>query len=116
MKRSLGLSAQSVRPARLTTQLLQAKRSYAGAAEARATERRLGLPPFVLNQTPTQVSTLPNQLRVASEYRYGETATVGVFIDAGSAFEDARTNGVAHFLEHMAFKGTKNRTQQQIEL
>ncbi|KAL6043824.1 Mitochondrial-processing peptidase subunit beta [Balamuthia mandrillaris] len=91
------------------------KRCYAGVAEARATERRLGLPPYLLNQTPTQVTTLPNQLRVASEYRYGETATVGVWIDAGSAYEDERTNGVAHFLEHMAFKGTNNRTEKQIE-
>ena len=41
---------------------------------------------------------------------------VGVWIDAGSRYEDESTNGVAHFLEHMAFKGTKKRTQQQLEL
>lgn len=39
-----------------------------------------------------------------------------MWIDAGSRYEDERTNGVAHFLEHMAFKGTKKRTQQQLEL
>jgi len=61
------------------------------------------------------VTTLDNKLRVASEYRHGETATVGVFIDAGSVWEDKQTNGVAHFLEHMAFKGTTSRTQEQIE-
>jgi hypothetical protein len=33
-----------------------------------------------------------------------KTATVGVFIDAGSRAENAKNNGAAHFLEHMAFK------------
>lgn len=54
-----------------------------------------------------QVTTLPNGLRVASEaLPHAETATVGVWIDAGSRYESAATNGAAHFLEHMAFKGT----------
>ena len=39
-----------------------------------------------------------------------------MWIDAGSRYEDTKTNGVAHFLEHMAFKGTKKRTQTQLEL
>lgn len=44
-------------------------------------------------------------MRVATEKIEGcETATIGVWIDAGSRYEDGRTNGVAHFLEHMAFK------------
>lgn len=56
----------------------------------------------------TQVTTLPNGLRVATEtVPFAETATVGVWIDAGSRYETAKTNGTAHFLEHIAFKGTK---------
>lgn len=43
---------------------------------------------------------------MATENLGGETATVGVWIDAGSRFEDEKTNGTAHFLEHMAFKVT----------
>jgi processing peptidase subunit beta len=43
-------------------------------------------------------------MKVATEESGGETATVGVWIDAGSAFENDKNNGVAHFLEHMAFK------------
>jgi processing peptidase subunit beta len=39
-----------------------------------------------------------------------------VWIDAGSRYENGRNNGAAHFLEHMAFKGTKKRTQQQLEV
>jgi processing peptidase subunit beta len=54
---------------------------------------------------------------VASETVLGsETATVGVWIDAGSRYETADKNGVAHFLEHLAFKGTSKRTQQQLEM
>jgi processing peptidase subunit beta len=56
-------------------------------------------------------------MRVASETVVGsETATVGVWIDAGSRYETAQNNGAAHFLEHMAFKGTDKRTQQQLEV
>jgi processing peptidase subunit beta len=43
-------------------------------------------------------------MRVATEEGTGETATVGVWIDAGSVYENAKNNGTAHFLEHMAFK------------
>lgn len=39
-----------------------------------------------------------------------------MWIDAGSRYETAANNGAAHFLEHMAFKGTKSRTQQQLEV
>ena len=56
-------------------------------------------------------------MRVASETVVGsETATVGVWIDAGSRYETADNNGVAHFLEHLSFKGTEKRTQQQLEV
>lgn len=41
---------------------------------------------------------------------------VGLWIDAGSRFETDHNNGVAHFLEHMIFKGTKKRSQTQLEL
>eukprot|EP00128_Syssomonas_multiformis_P003570 Colp12_sorted_trinity150504_noHs@13431 len=72
-------------------------------------------PAFITNAPVTEVSKTKNGVRVASETAHGETATVGVWIDAGSRYETAKNNGAAHFLEHMAFKGTKNRTQQQLE-
>ena len=68
------------------------------------------------NVPETKVTVLSNGLRVVSEDSGGSTCTVGLWIDAGSRFEDEKTNGVAHFLEHMAFKGTKKRTQTQLEL
>jgi len=70
-----------------------------------------------INSVPeTRVTTLSNGLRVATEDYGLPTCTVGIWIDAGSRFESERTNGTAHFLEHMAFKGTKRRTQTQLEL
>lgn len=55
-----------------------------------------------------QVTQLDNGLRVGSETApFAETATVGVWIDAGSRYETDANNGSAHFLEHMAFKGTR---------
>ena len=73
-------------------------------------------PDYVLRAPTTDVTTLSNGLRVGSETTIGaETATVGVWIDSGSRYETSANNGAAHFLEHMAFKGTSNRTQKQLE-
>lgn len=52
----------------------------------------------------TKITTLPSGLRVATQDGFGVTCTLGVYVDAGSGFEDDSNNGVAHFLEHMAFK------------
>jgi len=62
------------------------------------------------------VTQLDNGLRVASEDSGASTATVGLWIDAGSRSENENNNGVAHFLEHMAFKGTAKRSQTDLEL
>ncbi|XP_042393930.1 probable mitochondrial-processing peptidase subunit beta, mitochondrial [Zingiber officinale] len=70
----------------------------------------------ILAAPETRVTTLPNGLRVATESTLASrTATVGVWIDAGSRFETDETNGTAHFLEHMIFKGTESRTVRQLE-
>lgn len=53
----------------------------------------------------TRVTTLANGFRIASESNPNQvTATVGIWLDAGSRFETKENNGVAHFLEHMIFK------------
>ncbi|CAH0548744.1 unnamed protein product [Brassicogethes aeneus] len=70
----------------------------------------------LLNVPPTKVTTLPSGIRVATEDWGSQTATVGIWIDAGSRYENAKNNGVAHFMEHMAFKGTGKRTQSQLEI
>merc|ERR1712142_1151732 len=70
----------------------------------------------LLNVPPTRVSVLDNGMRVATEDTGSPTATVGLWIDTGSRFETSANNGVAHFLEHMAFKGTSKRSQTDLEL
>lgn len=70
----------------------------------------------ILASPLTRVTTLPNGLRIATESNLAcSTATVGVWIDAGSRFESEETNGTAHFLEHMIFKGTERRSTRELE-
>lgn len=88
----------------------QAQRTFATAANATK------FPEFVLNMPKTEVTTLDNGVRVATEGGHGHTATVGVWIDAGSRYETEKNNGAAHFLEHMAFKGTSKRSQYDLEV
>jgi len=60
-------------------------------------------------------STLKNGLRIATDTLPSvETVSLGIWVGAGSRFETKENNGVAHFLEHMAFKGTKKRNAIQI--
>jgi len=65
----------------------------------------------------TRISSLPNGLRIATETSPSNnlTATIGVFIDAGSRWETSADNGVSHFLEHLAFKGTHKRSRKDLE-
>jgi len=59
--------------------------------------------------------TLPNGLRVVVEPMPGlQSACVGLWVNAGGRHERAEQNGIAHFLEHMAFKGTARRSALQI--
>ncbi len=43
-----------------------------------------------------------------------ESASLGIWAKSGSRFEEENEHGISHLLEHMAFKGTKNRSAQQI--
>ncbi len=62
-----------------------------------------------------RLTVLPNGVRIVSEAMPGlASAAVGVWVDAGARHEAEAENGIAHFLEHMAFKGTARRTALQI--
>jgi predicted Zn-dependent peptidase len=63
------------------------------------------------------VATLDNGVRVVVfRLPHLATAAVSVFVRSGSQHESARLNGISHFIEHMAFKGTRSRDCQQINL
>ncbi len=62
-----------------------------------------------------QTHKLPNGLRIVTERMPGlKSATLGLWITAGGRHERPEQNGIAHFLEHMAFKGTARRSALQI--
>ncbi|XP_071628810.1 mitochondrial-processing peptidase subunit alpha [Temnothorax longispinosus] len=54
----------------------------------------------------TQITVLPNGLKVASENRFGQFCTIGVLIDSGPRYEVAYPSGISHFLEKLAFSST----------
>src|SRR5688572_18936075 len=55
-------------------------------------------------------TVLKNGLRVVTVPMPSfESATVLVMVGAGSRYENKKNNGISHFLEHMAFKGTEKR-------
>ncbi len=59
---------------------------------------------------PVRLTRLGNGLTVVSETMPRvETVSIGVYVGTGTRDEEAAENGVSHFLEHMAFKGTARR-------
>ena len=61
------------------------------------------------------VTRLPSGLTVVTDAMpHLQSASLGVWVGAGSRDEGSDEHGISHFLEHMAFKGTKNRTARQI--
>lgn len=62
-----------------------------------------------------EITTLDNGFRVVTEHMPGlKSASVGIWVAAGGRHERPEQNGIAHFLEHMAFKGTTTRSALEI--
>jgi predicted Zn-dependent peptidase len=62
-----------------------------------------------------EVTRLPSGLAVITDSMpHLESASLGVWVGAGSRDEKPDEHGISHLLEHMAFKGTKRRTARQI--
>ena len=60
-------------------------------------------------------ATLPNGIRIVTEAMpYVRSVSLGVWVGSGSRVEHGPENGVSHFIEHMLFKGTKNRSSEDI--
>ncbi|KAJ5961256.1 Peptidase M16 core [Penicillium vulpinum] len=100
---------------RLAFNLNQALRTRAALKSIQPVKRGFASP--VALPSTTQSTTLSNGFTIATDHSpWAQTSTVGVWIDAGSRAETDKTNGTAHFLEHLAFKGTNKRSQHQLEL
>jgi predicted Zn-dependent peptidase len=62
-----------------------------------------------------ELTTLANGLRVVTDAMpHVETVSLGVWVGVGARHETEREHGISHFLEHMAFKGTRRRSARQI--
>ncbi|CAF9940644.1 hypothetical protein IMSHALPRED_002106 [Imshaugia aleurites] len=61
-----------------------------------------------------QISTLPNGVRVATEALPGPFSGVGVYVDAGSRYENEELQGVSHIIDRLAFKSTGSRTSDKM--
>src|SRR3984957_2617038 len=66
--------------------------------------RQLSQASLVPQRPPVQITTLPNKIRVATESTPGQFSSVGLYINAGSRYEDPLSSGASHFLDRMAFK------------
>jgi predicted Zn-dependent peptidase len=59
--------------------------------------------------------TLPNGLSIISEeMKHIRSVSIGIWVKSGSRDEDPERNGLSHFIEHMVFKGTRNRSAEAI--
>ena len=62
-----------------------------------------------------KTTILKNGLKIITANRpQTESVSLGFWVRTGSAYETKEENGISHFIEHMVFKGTKNRTSKQI--
>ena len=58
-----------------------------------------------------EITRLANGINVVTHHMpHLETVALGIWVKAGARDEAADENGIAHFLEHMAFKGTRRRS------
>ena len=79
------------------------------------TKKQIAKNHFSKNHLDNEIITLDNGLRISvDEMTEVETVSIGVFVNTGSRNENIKINGISHFLEHMAFKGTKTRNARQI--
>ena len=51
---------------------------------------------------------------IGEEIPYLKSIALGLWVNAGSRIENEQNSGVSHFIEHMLFKGTKNRTSKEL--
>lgn len=62
-----------------------------------------------------QKTILPNGVKVLTEtIPYVRSVSLGLWIDVGSRDEPNQSSGISHFIEHMAFKGTRTRSASEI--
>src|SRR5512142_1987158 len=51
---------------------------------------------------------------ITEEMSHIRSVSIGIWVKTGSRHEELEANGISHFVEHMLFKGTKNRSAEEI--
>jgi processing peptidase subunit alpha len=99
------LRPRSIRP--LSRRIAQASSSLPRSAASTGSR---GLATVVAEEKDPvdldQITTLPNGIRVATEALPGHFSGIGVYVDAGSRYENDALRGVSHILDRLAFKST----------
>lgn len=103
---SLSLPRQLSRSAQRTLRNSKRPRQYATVSRTAPIEAE----PTELDQ----ITTLSNGIRVATEDLPGHFSGIGVYIDAGSRYENDALRGVSHIIDRLAFKSTTKRTSDQM--
>ncbi|MBS1819561.1 MAG: insulinase family protein [Acidobacteria bacterium] len=87
-----------------------------GAVPAKAPRRKPSLQrAIIVSNTPVVRGALDNGLRLLTEQMNSvRSVSIGVWLARGSRHETAERGGIAHFVEHMLFKGTHNRSAEDI--
>ncbi|AEO57885.1 hypothetical protein MYCTH_2304617 [Thermothelomyces thermophilus ATCC 42464] len=113
---------RSCRPTRLLTRPRQPWNTLSGGrpsfpARTLATAVGRGIRVQAPSKEPTErdrVTTLPNGIRVASEDLPDAFSGVGVYIDAGSRYENESLRGASHIMDRLAFKSTGSRSADEM--
>lgn len=108
---SLSKAVTRVSPKTYSSVVVPALRSR--SLSTKSTTRTIPLPttdPCKLDE----ISTLSNGVRVATEALPGHFSGIGVFIDAGSRFENEDLRGVSHIIDRLAFKSTQRRNGDEM--
>lgn len=71
--------------------------------------------PFMFLSIMQKIYNLKNGIRLVYErMAHTKSVSIGIFVKSGSMYETKEENGISHFIEHMLFKGTKNRSAMKI--
>ncbi|KAK8123535.1 insulinase [Apiospora kogelbergensis] len=92
----------------------RASQSWTARSQFRALAS-VTVPPAKETTDLDQITTLPNGVRVASEALPGSFSGVGVYIEAGSRFENGYLSGVSHLVDRLAFKSTTKRSVEDMQ-
>ena len=105
MRKALTIPSRLSRNATSSARAASRLRTYATASKQPSEKEPTDL---------DQITTLPNGIRVATEALPGHFSGIGVYVDAGSRYENEGLRGVSHIIDRLAFKSTTKRSADEM--